>query len=58
MYALRKNITITAVDIDRLVGTSKIFIMREISQKMIDLIANEELTIPITVYLYNYNKYT
>lgn len=50
MYAMRKNISITAVDTDRLLMTHPL-LMREISLLLVDLIAQGKLdTIPIEEY--------
>ncbi len=51
MFALRKNITITAVDIDRLM-VSHPSLLREISCAILDLIAEGKLApIPVEDYL-------
>lgn len=56
MYDLRKNITVTVIDTDRLLETHP-RLAREISQLLVDLISKGELaTIPITEYPNSYKK--
>jgi hypothetical protein len=50
MYALRKNVTITAVDTDRLLVTHQAEV-RKISEHIVSLFASGQLpTIPIDEY--------